>query len=95
MGPVHVAETREQARADVRFGLEKWIYYFREVANLPLAVDGKDPIDTMIKSGLAVIGTPDDCVAQIERLHLQSGRLRMLPATRPQLGGLGGDQAIV
>src|SRR6201996_696067 len=24
VGPVHIAETREQARADVRFGLEKW-----------------------------------------------------------------------
>ena len=27
----------------------------------------------MVKSGLAVIGTPDDCIAQIERLHKQSG----------------------
>ena len=28
VGPVHIAETREQARANVRFGLEKWLYYF-------------------------------------------------------------------
>ena len=73
VGPVHVAETREQARANVRFGLDKWLYYFREIANLPLAVEGKDPVDTMIKSGLAVVGTPEDCIAQIERLHQQSG----------------------
>ncbi len=73
VGPVHVAETREQARANVRFGLEKWIYYFREIANLPLAADGTDPVDAMVKSGLAVIGTPDDCIAQIERLIKQSG----------------------
>jgi limonene 1,2-monooxygenase len=73
VGPVHIAETREQARADVRFGLEKWLYYFREIANLPLATDGKDPVDSMIKSGLAVIGTPEDCIAQIERLEKQSG----------------------
>ncbi|MDX2236206.1 MAG: LLM class flavin-dependent oxidoreductase [Hyphomonadaceae bacterium] len=74
VGPVHVAETREQARANVRFGLEKWLYYFREVAALPMAAeDGGDPVDRMIESGIAVIGTPDDAVAQIERLEKQSG----------------------
>lgn len=74
VGPVHVAETREKARENVRFGLEKWLYYFREVAALPLApVDGSDPVDAMINTGLAVIGTPDDCIAQIQRLESQSG----------------------
>ncbi len=74
VGPVHVAETREQARANVRFGLEKWLYYFREVAILPVAIqNGADPVDALIESGLAVIGTPDDCIAQIERLQKQSG----------------------
>ena len=37
VGPLHVAATREQAREDVRFGLEKWLFYFREVAALALA----------------------------------------------------------
>jgi limonene 1,2-monooxygenase len=74
VGPVHIAETREQARADVRFGLEDWLYYFREVAALPLAPsDGTDPVDALIASGMAVIGTPDDAIAQIERLQVQSG----------------------
>ena len=74
VGPVHVAETREKARENVRFGLEKWLFYFREVAALALApVDGGDPIDSIIASGLAVIGTPDDCIAQLERLQTQSG----------------------
>jgi limonene 1,2-monooxygenase len=74
VGPVHVAETREQARANVRFGLDKWLYYFREIAALPVApMDGKDPVDALIESGIAVIGTPDDCIAQIERLEKQSG----------------------
>ena len=74
VGPVHVAETREQARANVRFGLEKWLFYFREVAALPVAPDdGSDPVDALIASGLAVVGTPDDCIAQIERLQKQSG----------------------
>lgn len=74
VGPVHIAETREKARENVRFGLEKWLYYFREVAALPLATDeGGDPVDRLIESGMAVIGTPDDAVAQIERLEKQSG----------------------
>jgi limonene 1,2-monooxygenase len=74
VGPVHIAETREKARENVRFGLDQWLYYFREVAALPLApTDGSDPVDALINSGLAVIGTPDDAVAQIERLQTQSG----------------------
>jgi limonene 1,2-monooxygenase len=74
VGPVHVAETREKARENVRFGLDKWLFYFREVAALALGPVGDgDPVDSLIASGLAVIGTPDDCIAQIERLYHQSG----------------------
>ncbi len=74
VGPVHIAETREKARENVRFGLEQWLYYFREVAALPLApTDGSDPVDALIASGMAVVGTPDDAIAQIERLQAQSG----------------------
>ena len=74
VGPMHIAATREEARAQVRFGLDDWLYYFREVAALPLAPqDGSDPVDALINSGMAVIGTPDDAIAQIERLQKQSG----------------------
>lgn len=74
VGPMHIAATREEARAQVRFGLDDWLYYFREVAALPLAPqDGSDPVDALINSGMAVIGTPDDAIAQIERLEKQSG----------------------
>lgn len=74
VGPMHVAATREEARAQVRFGLDKWLYYFREVAALPLApADGSDPVDALVNSGMAVIGTPEDAVKQIERLREQSG----------------------
>jgi limonene 1,2-monooxygenase len=74
VGPMHVAETREQARADVQFGLHKWLAYFRDVAALPMAPQGEgDPVDLLIASGMAVIGTPEDAIAQIERLEAQSG----------------------
>src|SRR5690606_42086113 len=31
--------------------------------------EGKDPLDAMIESGQAVVGTPDDAIAQLERLQ--------------------------
>jgi limonene 1,2-monooxygenase len=74
VGPVHIAETRQQARENVRFGLEKWLFYFREVAALALApMEGADPVDAIVASGLAVVGTPEDCIEQIEKLQKQSG----------------------
>ncbi len=75
VAPIHVAETKERARENVKFGLEKWLRYFTEVAALPLAPPGSvdDAIEALIKSGFAVIGDPDDAIAQLERLDKQSG----------------------
>ncbi len=76
VAPVHVAETKEQAYADVEFGLAAWVDYFQRVAALPLAPDttvARELADAMNASGFAVIGTPDDVAAQIERLREQSG----------------------
>jgi limonene 1,2-monooxygenase len=73
VGPIHIAETREKARENVAFGLEKWLYYFQEVAALPMAPKGADPVQSLNEQGLAVIGTPDDAVAQMKRLEEQSG----------------------
>lgn len=74
VGPVHIAETREKARENVRYGLEGWINYMSTVAALPLAPPpGVDPIDFIIDTGFGVIGTPDDFVAQMDRLQEQSG----------------------
>jgi limonene 1,2-monooxygenase len=75
VAPIHVAETREKARENVKFGLEKWLRYFQEVAALPLAPPGEidNAIDLLVRSGLAVIGDPSDAIAQLERLEKQSG----------------------
>jgi len=76
VGPMHLARTEEQARRDVEFGLADWVDYFRRVAALPLAPETNDTgelADAMIESGLAVIGTPEMAIAQIERLQEQSG----------------------
>jgi len=73
VGPMHIAETREQAMEDIRFGLDKWIYYFREIANLPIVPDGDGPVKAMVETGMAVIGTPDDAALRLQQLVDQSG----------------------
>jgi limonene 1,2-monooxygenase len=76
VGPMHLAETEEQAREEVAFGLADWVDYFRRVAALPLAPetdDASELVDALNASGFAVIGTPDMAIAQIQRLIDQSG----------------------
>jgi limonene 1,2-monooxygenase len=75
VGPMHIAPTKDQAIAEVRFGLEKWLYYFREIANLPVVPDagGRDPVEAFMETGLAVIGTPDEAADKIQALVDQSG----------------------
>lgn len=73
--PMHIAETREQALANVRFGLADWLRYYTEVIALPFELTGDmdERCRQLLASGYAVVGTPDDAVAAIERLTKQSG----------------------
>lgn len=74
VGQMHIAETRAQALSDVRFGLAKWLAYFKDVANLPLVPEGAgDPVEAYLASDAAVVGTPDDAIARIELLQRESG----------------------
>lgn len=76
VGPMHIRETEEQAKADVAHGLADWLGYFQEVAALPLAPPTEDfssLVEAMNASGIAVIGTPEMAKAQIQRLIDQSG----------------------
>ena len=76
VGPMHIAETEEQARRDVEYGLADWVDYFRNVAALPLAPDTDDSqelVDALNATGLAIVGTPEMAAAQIQRLVDQSG----------------------
>jgi limonene 1,2-monooxygenase len=77
VGPMHIAPTREQAYADVAFGLLDWYSYFTTAAGAHAPVhatdDLEDAIAQMTESGMGVIGTPDDAIAQIDRLIGQSG----------------------
>jgi limonene 1,2-monooxygenase len=76
-GPMHLAETKEQAIEDVRYGLDAWCDYTQDVLAAPhFRAVGKtfeERIEWINGSGLGVIGTVDDAIAQVERLEAQSG----------------------
>jgi len=75
VGPMHIADTKEQAIEDVGFGLAEWVDYFQRVAALPLAPDTTNHetlVDALNASGFAVIGTVEDAINQVERLRTQS-----------------------
>ena len=73
--PMHLAESREQAVRDIKFGLHKWVHYFSSINPTASGDDlgAQDPAQAMIDSGRAVIGTPDDAAEMIEKLEKQSG----------------------
>lgn len=78
VGLMHIAETREQARKDVAFGIGAWFDYFQKTAAFPqMAVGDGTEVDELIDfvndSGLGSIGTADDAAEQIDRLQKQSG----------------------
>src|SRR6201995_1321320 len=70
VGPMHCAETKEQALRDVEYGIEQWFRYFQTVAAFPqMAVEGGDVremIDFVNTAGIGAVGTVDDAAAQVE-----------------------------
>ena len=75
VGPMHLAETKEQARKDVEYGIVEFSRYFTHV--LPAGPTRGDTPEEIIanidEDGFAVIGTPDDAIAKIQSLVDQSG----------------------
>jgi limonene 1,2-monooxygenase len=73
MAPFHIAETREQAIKEMEFGFDKWSDYAFQISPKGPASIGLGPISEMIENQAAVIGTPDDAVAQLERYWDKTG----------------------
>lgn len=76
-GLTHIAETREQAIENVRYGLRDWLDY-REAVNPMIkrktrgeTFEGLVEAVTLDHGG--VIGTPDDAIAKIEQLYGKQG----------------------
>jgi limonene 1,2-monooxygenase len=80
VAPMHLAETREQARADVARGLARWCEYFDRVAPKGMGglVGRGDPADLLVNAGRAAIGTPEDAIAMIEKLQGKQGDFGVL-----------------
>jgi limonene 1,2-monooxygenase len=75
--PVHVAETREEALADVREGFDRWLFgFFGGAAGRDVATPGtprSQELESRIDAGGALVGSPDDVVAGIRALHERTG----------------------
>ena len=74
--PVHLAESRQEARAEARLGAGRYLREYSEGTNGRRPVfDGPldKVIDFMADAGFWIVGTPDDCVAGIKRLEERSG----------------------
>ena len=74
--PFHVAETREPAMEDLRFGLMDMMRYFRKFGGsaFPVANSLDEAMNIWTSGGLGafgvgVIGTPDDLIAHIRKLQ--------------------------
>ena len=70
---MHLADTREKAEADVRFGLKEQVDYLNN--NMPriFVPEGVDTVDWYVEQRFSVIGTPDDAIARIEQLAEKQG----------------------
>jgi limonene 1,2-monooxygenase len=81
VAPMYIAETREKARADVAAGLARWCEYFTRPSprgSIFGQLDQGDPADTLVNSGRAVIGTPADAIAMIEKLQNKQGEFGVM-----------------
>lgn len=74
--PVHLAESRKEAREQARLGAGRYLREYSEGTNGRTPIfDGplEKVVDFMADAGFWIIGTPDDCIEGIKRLDEQSG----------------------
>ncbi|MBV9577050.1 MAG: LLM class flavin-dependent oxidoreductase [Chloroflexi bacterium] len=74
--PIHLAETRQAAFDQIRDRATAWLTrYQRDVLGRPLpeGVPEDRVVEELAERGSWLVGTPDDCIAGIERLEALSG----------------------
>lgn len=73
--PIHLAESRKEAIEDIRLGSGRELKeYFGATLGHPVPDMPADQIvDRMVEHQQWIVGTPDDCIAGIERLQELSG----------------------
>jgi limonene 1,2-monooxygenase len=74
--PVHLAESRQEAREEARLGAGRYLREYSEGTNGRRSVfDGPldKVVDFMADAGYWFVGTPDDCIEGIKQLDEKSG----------------------
>jgi limonene 1,2-monooxygenase len=75
VGPVHLAETRQQARHEVGYGFAQWAEYFHHIA--PGGWWKGSTVEELLASNdesrTAIVGTPDDAIERISQIQEESG----------------------
>jgi limonene 1,2-monooxygenase len=75
---LHLADSPEQARADVRYGCEEYVRYFNNNQPRFDVPPGADYVDWVIEHRIAVVGTPEDAIRRIEALYEKQGEFGCL-----------------
>jgi limonene 1,2-monooxygenase len=75
---MHLAETREQAMADLRFGAQEYVDYLNNNQPRFHVPPGADTVEWLVENRIAVIGTPDDAIERIEQLYAKQGEFGCL-----------------
>jgi limonene 1,2-monooxygenase len=69
---MHLAETKDQAIEDLRFGLDDMFFYVQDTLGAALFEPAGRTFDSrvewLIETGMGLIGTPADAIAKIEEL---------------------------
>ena len=78
VAPFHIAETRDKARENVRFGMQAYVDYINN--NMPRfnVPPGEDIVDYWMRVKIGVVGTPDDAIAQIRKLQAKQGEFGVM-----------------
>jgi len=72
---MHIAETREKAFADAGWGFPEYVEYTHDVvpAPPPIPRGTPNPAQFAVENQIAIIGTPDDAIREIERVRQKLG----------------------
>jgi limonene 1,2-monooxygenase len=73
VGPMHIAETREQAMKNAQWGFDRYLGYLNNNQPRFNVPDGQNKLEWFVENKFGVCGTPDDAIALIERLQAKQG----------------------
>src|ERR1700719_158474 len=73
VGPMHIAETREQAFKNARWGFDCYLGYLNNNQPRFIVPQGQDALEWFVENRYGVCGTPYDAIALIERLQDKQG----------------------